>query len=117
MARHADASELTRQVRTDATGRAELSFPGPGPQVTREVEAIMVRVANTSAVPFAFIYTGEARDENLWDGTSNGDFDRADYPRSLRIPGDKPLVVEWRDADADVLCTARIQYVDLQGGS
>lgn len=103
-----------RQAFTDGNGRAEVVFPGAGPGITREIERVVVRVANSSSIPFAFIYAGTEQDQNLRDGTSNGDLDFAEYNRGLRLPPNTDLRIVWTDADASVLATGVIQFLDIQ---
>lgn len=104
----------SRQAFTDSNGRAEITLEGTGPGLVREIERIVVRVNDTTNIPFAFIYSGDEQDQNLRDGTSNGDLDFAEYSPRLRLSPNTLLRVVWTGADADKLATAHIQWSDVQ---
>lgn len=99
------------QAVADASGRAQVEL-GPVPAgATMEVERISLRVEDTTSIPIALVYIGDAQQRNVVDGTPEGDIAFADYPRGLRVPAGGKLTIEWREADADAVCTARLQYV------
>lgn len=102
-----------RQDEADASGRAEIVFDSPGTNLTREVERIILH-STSSVEPEALVFVGAEDDVNFMDGSPEARRAAADYPRGLRVPGDQVLRVVFNGADSGSICTARIQYVDMQ---
>lgn len=90
-----------------ASNQGEVSFDVP-PGVYWKVDRAAIRCTSTVLTPVLSVYLGSASDENLLDGSSNGDLDFADNNSPWRVPPGETLRLVWRNADNGAIASAMI---------
>lgn len=67
-------------------------------------------VGCTSSTPSQLrIYLDSAANNNLRDGSSNGNFDVADWPQGLWVPPSRSLVARWTGCSTGAIATLTVQ--------
>ncbi len=93
----------------DAAGVADIVFGPPPSDGYWLIERIVV-VTNSAAATEARMFTGDADDANLEDGTSTGNLDIADETQPIVVPGGSEFRIRWTGGTVGARAVGRIQY-------
>lgn len=93
-----------------AAGGAMEAVFGPVPQGTAWLVERVLVITNSATPTTCFIFLGEARDQNLIEGTNSGNLDVADEASPIMVPGNTELRVRWGGASDGAIGTCRVQY-------
>lgn len=71
----------------------------------------------SSKTTTAYLYLNSPNDQNVVEGSANGNFDIADENSPVQVHGGTTLVNRWSGADPGAAATIRIQYTIMKQAS